>query len=69
MSANFPITIDPVYEDGTLRLTQPLSVPDGTKLQITIVPPNDAAVLDSTDRQIMRQVLDEDREDFEALGR
>jgi predicted DNA-binding antitoxin AbrB/MazE fold protein len=69
MSSNLPITIEAIYEGGALRLEHPLMVPDGTKLQITIVPPEDKPVLDSTDQKIMRQVLEEDREVFEALGR
>ncbi len=69
MNANFPLTIQATYEGGALKLEHPLSLPDGTKLQVTIVPPQDKLVLDSTDQQIMRQVLAEDREVFEALGR
>ena len=69
MSDNFPMTIQSTYEDGALKLERSLSLPNGTKLQVTIVPPQDKAILDSTDQQIMRQVLEEDREVFEALGR
>ncbi len=69
MNANFPLTIQATYEGGALKLEQPLSLPDGTKLQVTIVPPQDKSVLDPTDQQIVRQILEEDREVFEALGR
>ena len=69
MNADFPMTIQATYEGGALKLEHPLSLPDGTKLQVTIVPPQDRSILDSTDQQIMRQVLEEDREVFEALGR
>jgi predicted DNA-binding antitoxin AbrB/MazE fold protein len=69
MNAEFPLTVQATYEGGALKLEQPLSLPDGTRLQVTIVPPQDKSVLDSTDQQIMRHVLKEDREVFEALGR
>jgi predicted DNA-binding antitoxin AbrB/MazE fold protein len=69
MNANFPLTIQATYESGTLKLEHPLSLADGTKLQVTIVAPQDKSVLDSTDQQIIHQVLEEDREVFEALGR
>ena len=69
MSPNFPMTIQATYEGGALKLEQPLSLPDGTKLQVTIVPTQKTLDLDSTDQRIMCQILKEDREVFEALKR
>ena len=69
MNLNFPMTIQAIYEGGALKLEHPLSLPDGTKLQVTIVPPQDKSFLDATDQKILQQVLEEDREVFEALRR
>ena len=66
MSQSLPTPIDVVYQNGLLKPEKPLDLPDGTKLQVTIVPPISEA-LDATDKQIVREILDEDREVFEAL--
>ena len=31
------MTLEAVYEEGTLRLMQPLDLPEGTRVEITIV--------------------------------
>lgn len=69
MNSNLPITIHATYEGGALKLDQPLAVPDGTKLQVTIAAPQDVSALDEADRQIVREIIVEDREIFDALGR
>jgi predicted DNA-binding antitoxin AbrB/MazE fold protein len=35
--------VEAVYESGTLKLTQPLPLPEGARVRLTIVPANDDA--------------------------
>ena len=69
MSQSLPLTVNAIYQAGSLKLEQPLGLPEGTKLQVTIVPVPETAALDEADTQIVREILEEDREVFEALGR
>ena len=68
MHPTVPITVNATYEGGLLKLEQPLQFPEGTKLQVTIGPPSGSGVLDERDRQIVREIVDEDREVFKALA-
>ena len=33
-----PLTIEGTYEDGVLKLQQPIQLPEGTKVRLTITP-------------------------------
>ena len=69
MNQSLPLTVNVTYQGGALKLEKPLELPEGTKLQATIVPLPETAALDEGDKQIVREILQEDSEVFEALGR
>jgi predicted DNA-binding antitoxin AbrB/MazE fold protein len=64
MPATLPVTVGATYENGTLKLDERLELPEGMKLQVTLGSP-----LDATDLTIIRDIIAEDREVFEALAR
>jgi predicted DNA-binding antitoxin AbrB/MazE fold protein len=69
MSEPLPITVNAVYEKGALQLDRALGLPEGTKLQLTIIPAADKGVFDATDRKIIAEILAEDDEVFQALAK
>jgi predicted DNA-binding antitoxin AbrB/MazE fold protein len=68
MSQPLPITIMGTYEGGVLRLDQPLEIPEGARIQVTVGPLAADTPLDDVDRRIVQQVLEEDHEVFDALA-
>ena len=69
MDFQFPITATATFEDGALKLDQPLNLPAGTRLRIVMAPVTDAAALDAADKQILLDILNQDRDVFQALAR
>lgn len=69
MNSPFPITATGTFLNGGLKLDQPLDLPSGTRLSIVIGPFSDTDALDAADKQILLEILDQDREVFQALAR
>lgn len=69
MSQPLPITVNAVYQKGALQLDRPLELPDGTKLQLTIISSPAKSTLDAEDRRIFAEILTEDDEVFQALAK